>query len=363
MAHALKELPQISAAFREGRISFSKVRAMTRVATPGNEDYLLMIARHGTAWHVERLVRHYRSVQRKEALKNEKRIHDFRELKICPVEDGSFIVKGRLTPEQGAVLKKALESGMDEDFEERKNVPAETSAEKDPLPSVASRRADALVRMAEAYLSGSSKRSDGGDRYLGSRSHRYRYPQGRWWGRGGWRSKTADAFPRKPPAACPATPVSYTGCKTPRGSRYSVGRKTRSVPPAIRRALKRRDGGCRFPGCSCTRFVDAHHIRHWADGGQTSMDNLVLLCRHHHRLVHEGGFKVEKAAGNQVCFVNAGGGVIPPNGEKRSRGNVFALRTAHARSGIHITPDTTVTLWRGEQMDEQMAVEGLLRRK
>ena len=86
------------------------------------------------------------------------------------------------------------------------------------------------------------------------------------------------------------------------GEPLSVGRKTRSVPPAIRRALQRRDGGCRFPGCSCSRFVDAHHIRHWADGGQTS-------------------------------------------------------------SGIEITPDTTVTLWRGERMDEQMAVEGLLRRK
>jgi hypothetical protein len=126
VAHALGKLPQISEAFREGRISFSKVRAMSRVATPENEDYLMMIARHGTASHVERLVRHYRRVQRSEALKNEKRRHDFRELQLCAVEDGSFIIKVRLTPEAGALLKKALEAGMDEDFEEQKNVSAET---------------------------------------------------------------------------------------------------------------------------------------------------------------------------------------------------------------------------------------------
>ena len=99
---------------------------MTRVATPENEDYLMMIARHGTAAHVERLVRHYRSVERKEALKKENQRHEFRELQVYPIEDGSFIVKGLLTPEQGALLKKALESGTDEEFEERKNVPAET---------------------------------------------------------------------------------------------------------------------------------------------------------------------------------------------------------------------------------------------
>ena len=71
------------------------------------------------------------------------------------------------------------------------------------------------------------------------------------------------------------------------GEPLNIGRKTRSIPPAIRRALKRRDHGCRFPGCSCSRFVDAHHIHHWADGGETSMDNLVLLCRTHHRLVEK----------------------------------------------------------------------------
>ncbi len=139
----------------------------------------------------------------------------------------------------------------------------------------------------------------------------------------------------------------------------SVGRKTRTIPSAIRRALKRRDGGCRFPGCTCTRFVDAHHIRHWADGGETSMDNLTLLCRHHHRLVHEGGFSVAMDVNSPVRFTKPDGQVMPDNGETNSRGNVNALFTAHTESGIHITPETTITKWCGEQMDDQLAVEGL----
>ena len=70
----------------------------------------------------------------------------------------------------------------------------------------------------------------------------------------------------------------------------SVGRKTRVVPAAIKRALWARDKGCRFPGCGRKRFVDAHHIEHWSAGGETSLANLMLLCTQHHALVHEGGF-------------------------------------------------------------------------
>ena len=361
VANALKDLPRITGAFREGRVGFSKVRAMTRVATPENEEYLMMIARHGTAAHVERLVRHYRQVKRSEALKKENRRHDFRELKVYAVEDGSFIVKGRLTPEQGALLKKALESGMDDAFEEQKDVPAETSDEKDPSPNFATRRADALIRVAEAYLSRASNQSDGGDRYL---VHIHTDAD----------TLMADgegAEVEVEECGCvPAETARRMSCdagvvhwlENAEGEPLSVGRKTRTIPPAIRRALKRRDGGCTFPGCTCTRFTDAHHIRHWADGGETSMDNLVMLCRHHHRLVHEGGFRVERASNDQLRFMDTNGQVIPANGEKRSRGNADVLNAEHAEAGIEITASSGVTLWRGEQMDDQLAVEALFRR-
>jgi HNH endonuclease len=95
------------------------------------------------------------------------------------------------------------------------------------------------------------------------------------------------------------------------GRPLSLGRKTRSVPPALRRALNTRDRGCRFPGCGSRRFVDAHHIEHWADGGATDISNLVVLCGHHHRLVHEGGYTITKQPGGRLAFHRPDGRAIP----------------------------------------------------
>jgi hypothetical protein len=128
------------------------------------------------------------------------------------------------------------------------------------------------------------------------------------------------------------------------GEALNIGRKTRSIPPAIRRALKRRDGGCRFPGCSCTRFVDAHHIQHWADGGETKMDNLILLCRRHHRLLHEEGFRLHRAMDGGIDFTLPDGEIIPANEEL----------------GLNITSNTSVPEWYGEKMDHSLAVLGLI---
>jgi 5-methylcytosine-specific restriction endonuclease McrA len=85
------------------------------------------------------------------------------------------------------------------------------------------------------------------------------------------------------------------------GDVLDAGRRTRTVPPSIRRALSARDRTCRFPGCA-SRRCDAHHIDHWADGGASSLDNLVLLCRRHHRAVHEGGFRVGAGEGHGLAF-------------------------------------------------------------
>jgi len=94
------------------------------------------------------------------------------------------------------------------------------------------------------------------------------------------------------------------------GNPLDIGRKTRVVPPAIQRALRSRDHGCSIPGCTRDRFVDAHHIRHWANGGKTALDNLILLCRHHHRLAHEGGFSAERIAEGAIQFTRPDGRVI-----------------------------------------------------
>ena len=140
------------------------------------------------------------------------------------------------------------------------------------------------------------------------------------------------------------------------GETLSVGRKTRTIPPAIRRALQRRDKGCCFPGCSCSRFVDAHHIRHWADGGETSMSNLALLCRRHHRMVHEEGFAIHSRADGRIYFTDPQGQHLPDAGETRSSGNVFALTTGNRLSGLNISPETGKCQWGGEQMDDDLAI-------
>jgi hypothetical protein len=98
------------------------------------------------------------------------------------------------------------------------------------------------------------------------------------------------------------------------GEPLNVGRKTRTVPTAIKRALWSRDRGCVFPGCSHSRFVDAHHIQHWSAGGETSLANLLLLCTRHHRLVHERGFSIAKDYLDRWYFRRPDGIAVPQCG-------------------------------------------------
>ena len=365
VAHALAGLPRISSTFRQGRISYSKVRAMTRVATADNEEYLLHIALHGTAQHVERLVRHYRQVKRNEALAEENARHAQRELSWYVDHDGYWVCRGRFTPEQGALIQSSLEAAMEAQFQEQKNVPAGTSDDEatDPLKPrpepIASRRADALVRLAQAYRAGERETSCSGDRVLlhvhtdmETLKSNGTGAQAELEGHGNIAAETWGRL------ACDAGVVHWL--EDDEGNALNVGRKTRSIPPAIRRALQRRDGGCRFPGCTCHLFVHAHHIRHWADGGETAMHNLVLLCRRHHRLVHEGGFGIRQTACGEIIFSDPRGQAIPTTPEARSRGNVFSIFAAHRQAGLDITPKTAIPDWLGERMDDSMAVEGLL---
>lgn len=366
VAHALKSLPLITQAFREGRVSFSKVRAMTRVATPKNEEYLMMIARHGTAVHVERVVRGYSKVKRVDALAQEATRHAQRELHWYIDDDGYWVIRGRLTAEQGALVQKALERVMDEDFREQQDVPAGTS-DDDLAPKVharpepiASRRTDALIRMAETHTC-----SDGGfsgDRFL---VHVHTDIETLKADGSGGQAELEEggtiAAETARRVSCDASVVHWL--EHPQGEALNIGRKSRTIPPAMRRALQRRDGGCCFPGCTCSRFVDAHHIQHWADGGATSMANLVLLCRRHHRLVHEAGFGVGRTAPGRFEFTHPDGTTIPTGPETRSRGNVMALFETHTNSGIHITPKTIQSLWCGERMDDGLAVLGMLQRE
>ena len=364
VAHALKDLPKISDSFRQGQISFSKVRAMTRVATPENEDDLLNIARHGTAAHVDRLVSQFRKVKRIEALEFENQRHELREMNWHIDDDGSYVIKARLTPEQGERVIKAVEAAMDEHFNERQDAPAEESTaslEYRVSEPVAQCRADALARVAEGFL-GNAAGTNGGERstiHVHTDLDTLRFDGEGAESRLESGAKISAETSRR--LACDCGVVHWH--ESENRDLLNIGRKSRSIPPAIRRALKRRDHGCRFPGCTAHKYVDAHHIQHWADGGETKLDNLTLLCRHHHRLVHEGGYGVRMTDQAIPEFTDPAGNPIPTVGAKNLRGNVFTLRQQNRRAGLDITPDTSISLWEGEIMDTSMAIDGLLCRE
>jgi hypothetical protein len=137
------------------------------------------------------------------------------------------------------------------------------------------------------------------------------------------------------------------------GEPLNVGRKTRTISAPLRRVLNARDKGCRFPGCANSRYVDAHHIEHWANGGETKPSNLVSLCRFHHRAVHEGGIRIERLDDGALRFVKPNGaaidGVAPgftqPPGDWRQLTN---------------GPRAPVASWKGDRMDYGLAIDVLL---
>src|SRR5882672_9376604 len=264
-----------------GELSYSKVRALSRVACEATEEMLLMIALHGTAHHVERLVRGYRRAQEAEELSREAQQHANRRVSYGFAEDGSLLLNARLPAVAGAMLIQALDAALESLPEDE--ISADVVEER-PI-SYPARRADALAAIAETFLAASNCSSTSADRYQvvvhvdAESLHEH----------------TAGRCEIEQGPSLPVETVRRLACdasllrvlETEHGEPLDVGRKTRSIPAAIRRALNTRDGGCRFPGCTHQRYVDAHHIEHWADGGETKLSNLVTLCRLHHRLVHE----------------------------------------------------------------------------
>ena len=433
-ARALESLPKISAAFGKGRLSYSKVRALTRVATVETEDTLLHIALNGTAAHLERTVRGFRRVKRYLERDEAEAMHERRYLSWRQDADGSVRIEARLTPEVGEMLRKALEAA-DAQLDERggdaegagtadaakdagmseaeadaasTSVSAETSAQPRTRPalppcwdaapenvsaetlprSAGQRRADALEHIVQRFLAGGGSRSTAGAHEVVvhiAHDALCDVPE----------SSGAEFENGRPVAVETARRLGCDGAlvgvvEGAKGEPLAIGRRTRAVPPAIRRALRVRDGGCRFPGCDRSRYVHAHHIKHWADGGETSLDNLVTLCSFHHRLVHEGGYGVHVDEG-EIKFTRPDGGVIPPAGKVQRgcfRGNICAesgntcakpgnactapgnacaaggaeqLEAFNTARGHTIDAGTARCRWRGERMNYDIAIEALCR--
>ena len=167
-------------------------------------------------------------------------------------------------------------------------------------------QADAIITMANTYLSGSGTASPGSTDNYQVTIHVDQSALANGDGRSGLPLESVKRL------CCDGDVVTIV--EDSHGEPLSVGRKTRTVPVAIKRALKARDRGCAFPGCRNRRFVDAHHIEHWSAGGDTSLDNLVLLCSRHHRLVHEGGYRIERDYRNRWFFKRPDGRSVPSCG-------------------------------------------------
>ena len=403
VARALTELPLLSEALAKGELGYSKVRALTRIATPENEADLLNIGLHGTAQHVEKFVRLHRRAKRAEETERADAQHRDRGLTFWHEDDGTVVLHGRFPPEMGARILSALDAAMaahaaeqpaagwdNEDVAPR-DVPRGTSGpdacscsadatndadagnivpthrNEDTQvcltdvprgtfirgPSRTVRRADALAWMAERVFESGDAPVLAPDRHeIVVHVEADVLADGRA-GRCDIEHHTAIAAETARRLGCDGGIVPVVDGAN--GEPLSVGRRTRSIPPSVRRALASRDRGCRFPGCPATHRLHGHHVQHWADGGETSLDNLILLCPTHHRLVHEGGFDVQRLDDGAFRFTNPHGLTIrPPKRREPSSPDTIVLHNESL--GLAIDCETATAHWHGERIDYDHAL-------
>jgi 5-methylcytosine-specific restriction endonuclease McrA len=343
VARALGALPRIAHALARGEVSYSKVRAITRVATPENEVVLLGIGRGGPTADVERIVRGWRSVDRQAEGQQTEHRHKSRALHVYQDDDGMVVIRGRLAPEVGALVMHALAAGREALYQRARR---EGSAES-ASPPLEQQQADALALVAETALHHGIDPGVSGERYQVVVHV----------------DAPALADPEQPGqsvleqgAHISAETCRRLACDASRvvmrhgddGRFVEIGGRTRTIPPALRRALHARDRACRFPGCS-VRFGQGHHIRHWAQGGPTTLSNLALLCRRHHRAVHEEGYQVERGPDGALRFLRPDGLPLPdvPPAAELPLDPAEAIRMHHKERGLRINPRTAFPTWAG----------------
>ena len=390
-ARALEALPSVSAAFREGRLSYSKVRALTRVATAENENILLEIALNGTAQHVEKLVRQYARVRRWEGAARVQAQHRERYLDFYYDEDGSLIIKARLPGEVGALVRQSIQAAIDvaeraareaedpDEIQTHSNVSAETSAPDAPRDHgvdairettddpISARRADALMHVLQHFVGCDAVEChSAADRYQvvvhidqSLLSERHDQPPAD--------RLTSQCCEIENGPQLAVDTARRLGCdgalvglvQSAAGEPLDIGRRSRAISPAIKRALNARDRGCRFPGCTHQHFTEGHHVKHWADGGETKLSNLITLCTFHHRLVHEGGFGLTATDDDVFVFTRPDGRRIAATGSLDCDLVQRALFDLNREHGLDIDAQTSRCRWQGETMDYGLATEYL----
>jgi hypothetical protein len=328
-----------------GEVSYSKVRAITRVATAELEEHLVELARHATASQLEQIVREYRQADPEEAERNQAR-HERRYLRSFTDDDGMVVIQARLSPDDGAVVLAAIEAARTALSEvpaktpaAAADVPAETSESPQgdvpaetpehpqgddpwsepslgaelslaaPLQPVETASADALVALCASVL-GRGLSDEIEDPHVSVLVHvdEQVLADASAAGCAHVDGVGAIAGHVAQRLACDGAVsrivFASDGSVEPRGT-------TRVVPKALRRALLTRDRGCRWPGCTTRRFLHAHHVVFWSKGGPTALSNLVTLCGAHHRLVHEAGWDLRLERSGRLRVSSPEGTELP----------------------------------------------------
>jgi hypothetical protein len=365
VARALGELRRIDAAFAAGKLSYAKVRAITRVAISGTEQDFLDIAMHATASQIEKLTAAYR---RTRVDPSEPAADVRRFIRRSETRSGMMKIEMQLPPAQANVVWAAMSAALEAGRQDSKNVSAETPARAELNVSAETRQdrvdpiflqaeqADALVSVAQGYLQ-HEPRTRGSGYELVIMTTKEQLEQGPGGVGGFLRDGTPVPSHMARMLACDCTRVNVETSES--GEILDVGRARRTIPSAIGRALWLRDGGCRAPGCGRKHHLHAHHIEAWADGGKTSTSNLVLLCPSHHTLVHEGQLFVDVNEG-KIEFRNAHGLRMQPAPDRSVDLEELDRWLATTEPGF----DRTGTpLWDGSRLDLHAAVSWMLARE
>jgi Domain of unknown function (DUF222)/HNH endonuclease len=374
VADRLADLPLLDDALRRGEVSYSKIRAITRVATPENEAALLEIARHSSGHQLETVCRKYRSVLLHDAEPDPEPESDrqWRWVARRDTADGMVRIEAVLHPEEAALVWAAVDHCAQQQCRESQRVSAET-------PGSAFDRADALVQIAQGYLRGDRPDRSPIELVVSVPAETLRR-----------RLAVAPAMAAAPPGSADAvmatevpdpcdvacladgTCVSAEAARRlscdcgvveialdKHGALLSVGRKRRTISGSMKRALLQRDRTCRFPGCGNRLYLEAHHIVHWADGGDTSLQNMVACCSFHHRFVHEYGCSIELHADGPHFLDRRGRRIVdaPPPSRPPDLG-WEAILARHAE--LQITASANEPLWDGARIDYGAVVDALV---
>ncbi len=365
VARALGALPRIDAAFAAGHLSYAQVRAVTRVANADNEERLLDVAVAATGAQLERICRGLRSATRSEADAAQERYVRARVL-------GNGLVKLEVvvTPDESTIIIDAIERAREalmpaQPAKEKAAVSASAAKQLKPVAAPRPSAVDALLHLVSNAV---NDKTSSDERTSGTNSEIIIHvDRALTESEGTLNARLEDGTPV---SAETLRRVCCDGGIVPaavddHGAVLDVGRRTRSIPSAIRRALWIRDQGCRFPGCMNQRYVHGHHIKHWLHGGPTSLDNLVLLCAWHHRLLHEAGFSAALRAGGELEVRTPAGALIPAHPALTTDRPIVEWGPGAGEwHGDADDPDvdewTTLPSWDGEKMDLDAVVGALV---